>query len=206
MPDGGGGKGNAGSVSSPSVTCGATSPWRGRIRTARRRSLSRRRPLLRHRRPDQRVLFRASNPVSPRRRGSRLGSRLRGRTRGRRIAHWPVFTHLLKVKKHQLVQSPARAVIPSMLSAPPRCHPVYAVIPAHAVILTKVRTQSHAQHQPAALAQRPSANPNPNPSPIRNRRATPRPIPLSRSARTIRRYGAPGLHPNPASGVLPPSL
>ena len=31
MPDGGGGKGNLGSVSSPSVTFGATSPLRGRI-------------------------------------------------------------------------------------------------------------------------------------------------------------------------------
>ena len=31
MPDGGGGEGNLCSVSSPSVTFGATSPWRGRI-------------------------------------------------------------------------------------------------------------------------------------------------------------------------------
>ena len=36
MPDGGGGKGNACSVSSPSVTFGDTSPWRGRIEQRQR--------------------------------------------------------------------------------------------------------------------------------------------------------------------------
>ncbi len=33
QPDGGGGGDNLGSVSAPSVACGATFPWRGRIST-----------------------------------------------------------------------------------------------------------------------------------------------------------------------------
>ncbi len=71
--------------------------------------------------------------------------------------------------------------------------------------------KSKVEHAPTPARQsrataNPNPDPNPRPSPIRNGQATPKPIPPSRSARTIRRSGSPGLHPNPGSGVLPPSL
>lgn len=69
--------------------------------------------------------------------------------------------------------------------------------------------KSKVEHAPTPARQsrataNPNPDPNPRPSPIRNGRA--KPIPPSRSARTIRRSDSPGLHPNPGSGVLPPSL